>query len=547
MSSTRRGFLKEMAGAAAVVATARGGPHLPALLSGFDRFPQVGDPQLRELAAAALEAATAAGASYADVRFTLTRVESVGAEGFLWFVSDDAESGLVGVRALADGAWGFAASPVWTTDEVARLGRDAAIQAGHNARGRRRRVELGDRVPAATGEYATPIRRDPFTVSLPEKVETLLAFNEIPTRADLDVPVQASISVEHRRQQKTFASTDGTFVSQSLYTSHPAYSIRAGAGGAAVERKGDRPQPAAGGWEVLAEAPIADDVPGLLDDAVQMLRARTVSPDRYDVVLDAVVTAQILAQTIGVAAELDRVLGFEANAGGTTYLAPPDRILGYLSLGPALLNVTADRSRPGGLATVRWDDDGVAPEDYQLVKDGVVVDYQTTRELAPVLATWYARSGRAARSHGCAASEDALRFPTVQTPNLTLAPGRADVLLDDLAAELGHGLVVRGVEGSPGFGGGVTVDRQQLNGEINGNMVYEVRGGKRIGCVRNSQCLFRAPELWKSLAAVGGRRSQLTSAWIARKGQPAQQLAFSVTAAPALFRRVAVTDALRKA
>ncbi len=546
MSSTRRGFLKEMAGAAVMAATARG-THVPTLLTGIDRFPQVGDPQLRELAAAALDAATAAGASYADVRFTLTRVESIGANGFLWFVSDDAESGLVGVRALADGAWGFAASPVWTTDEVARLARDAATQAAHNARSRRRRVVLGDHVPAAMGEYTTPIRRDPFTVSLPEKVETLLAFNEIPTRADVDVPVQASISVEHRRQQRTFASTEGAYASQTLYTSHPAYSIRVGAGGPSVERKGDRPQPAAGGWEVLAEAPIADDVPGLLDDAEQMLRARPVSPDRYDVVFDAIVTAQILAQTIGVAAELDRVLGFEANAGGTTYLAPPLEILGHLALGPALLNVAADRSRPGGLATVRWDDDGVAPDEYSLVKDGVVVDYQTTRELAPVLASWYARSGRAVRSHGCAASEDALRFPTVQTPNLTLAPGHADATIDDLAAELGHGLVVRGLEGSLGFGGGVTVDRQQLNGEINGNMVYEVRGGKRIGCVRNSQCLFRAPELWKSLAAVGGQRSQLRSAWIARKGQPAQQLAFSVTAVPALFRRVAVTDALRKA
>jgi TldD protein len=545
----RRTFLQQMASAAALTAAARlAHAEEPDVVSAIDAYPQAGDPKIRELAARALDAARAAGASYADVRFTLTRSEQIFTAGLSWFLFDDNEHGAAGVRALVDGAWGFAASPVWEPDELARLGRDAATQARHNARGRRTRIELGDPPPVATGEWTTPVKRDPFTVPIPEKIETMWAFNEVPMRADADGSLSGSFIVRHRRQQKTFASTDGSFITQTLYWTHPWYSVSFGVENRqGVARVYDRLHPAAGGWELVSEARVLDDIPRLIDDATRMVEAERITPDRYDVVFDAVAVGQLLAPTIGAAAELDRAMGYEANAAGTSYLGPPDERLGRFSLGPSMLNVKADRSRASGGATVKWDDEGITPSSYDVIRAGTLAGYHTTRELAA--ASRNRADAAAGRSKGGSFCENAKGFPILQTPNVELVPGTSDSTFDDLVAGLDRGLVICGGQPEPGgfAAGGVTIDRQQLNGEISGNMAYEVRNGRRTRFVRGEEALFRAPELWKSLAALGGPRSRLWSGHVGRKGQPSQEYWCGIGAVPALFRRVAVTDVTRKA
>jgi TldD protein len=264
-----------------------------------------------------------------------------------------------------------------------------------------------------------------------------------------------------------------------------------------------------------------------------------VVPSRYEVIFDARATAQILARTVGVAAELDRALGYEANAGGTSYLAPPAEMLGSFHLGSELLGVRTNRSRVGGYSTGRWDDEGVPPEDYPVVEKGMLVDYHTTRELAPALAEWNAKRGTPVRSHGCAGSADAGGVAMAVPPDLELLPGKARHSLADLVAGMERGLVI--------CGGRVYADRQQLNGEVDGEMVYEVRKGKRTRCVSYAEALFRAPELWKNLVALGGEGSGIWTAASIWKGQPAQEVSFGVGAVPARFRGVAVTDIMRKA
>jgi TldD protein len=175
-----------------------------------------------------------------------------------------------------------------------------------------------------------------------------------------------------------------------------------------------------------------------------------------------------------------------------------------------------------------------------------VVGYHSNRELAAAASS---RDPAARRSRGAAFCENAKGFPLLQTPNIELAPGTRDTTFEDLVAGLDRGLVICGAQPEPGgfSSGGVTIDRQQLNGEITGNMVYEVRNGRRTRFVRGEETLFRAPELWKSLAALGGPRSRLWSGHVGRKGQPSQEYWCGVGSVPALFRRVAVTDASRKA
>ncbi|HEU4641156.1 MAG TPA: TldD/PmbA family protein [Gemmatimonadaceae bacterium] len=523
--------------------TPLGGTPLGGVFTGLDAYPRVGDPQLKELAAAALDAAKAAGASYADACFTLTRIEWIrfmGSSGY--GILQNSEKAAIGVRVLVDGAWGFTASPLWTLEEAARLGREAASQARTNAQGGRRKITLGDPPPVAVGEWRTPIERDPFSVSIEEKIAVAYAFAETASRSNLGATVAsvgAGMDTWFQRQEKTFASTDGSFVSQTLYLAKPSFSIGVTTPKGMAGRSSDILQPATGGWELVAEAKLADEMPRLIEDSLFMIDAVRVIPDRYDIVFDARATAQILARTVGIAAELDRVLGFEANAGGTTYLAPPEDMLGKFAIGPELLNVKGNRSRPGGVSTVHWDDDGVQPVDYTVVDKGVLVDYHTTRELVSEIAPYYAKSGHPARSHGCASRDSAIGVPMVVPPNIEMVPGSTDTTFEDLVSSLEKGLVI--------CAGGVYADRQQLNGEVDGEFVYEVRKGKRTRAISHTEVLFRAPELWKSLQAIGGRGTQHWSGTSVYKGQPSQECSFGVGAVPARFKKVPVTDNMRKA
>ena len=551
MGHSRREFLKTASAVAITLASRQiAVPELvagqvapPGVLPGIDVYPHAGESDLRELAARALEAAKTAGATYADVRFSLNRLEDIrlfAPTSYSHF--RDYEFAGVGVRCLVEGAWGFASSTLWAPDEVARLAREAAAQARANARSRRRKIDIGPPPQPAVGEWKTPIVKDPFDVPLREKVEVAGAFIEHANRYNIgarNANVGAGLAMVWERNETTFASTDGAFFSQTIYRVSPSFSVGVVTPKGRAGRSSDLLQPVCGGFEVLSEARLVDELPRLVEEALLMAEAERITPDRYDVVVDGRLMAQLVAKTIGTAAELDRVLGYEANAGGTSYLAPPEEMLGKFQLGPEFLNVRANRSRPGGLATVRWDDEGVEPEEYDVIKDGVLVDYHTTRELAGELSEWYGRSGRPVRSHGCAASESGLSVNMLHPPNVEMLPGKEPNSLDDLVSGLKKGLVL--------CGGAVTVDRQQLNGEINAEMVYEVRDGKRVKFIHSAEALFRAPELWKSLKAIGGPGTEYWSGAMVYKGQPVQQCRFGAGAVPGYFEKVAVTDRMRKA
>ncbi len=551
MAHSRREFLKTASAVAITLASRQiafpdvlSGEAVPTgILPGIDVYPRAGESDLRELAARALDAAKAAGATYADVRFSLHRLEDIRFYSpTMYGHTRDYEYAGVGVRCLVDGAWGFASSTLWAPDEVVRLARESAAQARANARSRRRKIDIGPPPTPAVGHWKTPIERDPFDVPLREKVEVAGAFIEHASRYNIgarNAAVGAGMVTVWERKETTFASTDGAFFSQTIYRATPSYSVGVTTPKGRAGRSSDLLQPRAGGFEVVSEARLVDELPRLVEEALLMVEAERIMPDRYDVVVDARLMAQLVGLTIGTAAELDRVLGYEANAGGTSYLAPPEEQLGTFQLGPEMLNVRANRSRPGGLATVRWDDEGVEPEEYDVIKDGVLVDYHTTRELAGELSEWYGQRGRPVRSHGCASSQNALSVNMLQPPNVEMLPGSEPNSLDDLISGLKKGLVL--------CGGRVTVDRQQLNGEINSEMVYEVRDGKRTKFVHSAEALFRAPELWKSLKAIGGPGTEYWSGATIWKGQPAQFCQFGVGAVPGFFEKLAVTDRMRKA
>jgi TldD protein len=267
--------------------------------------------------------------------------------------------------------------------------------------------------------------------------------------------------------------------------------------GRRVARELDLLTPAGVGWELYDEKRLKEAIRQLIDDVKEdlALPIKPVEVGRYDTVLDALSVARLLDDTLGRATELDRALGYEANADGTSYLTDPAGMIGTYQAGASLLTVVANRAEPGGAATVRWDDEGIVPDEFPLVQGGVLADFQTTRESAGWLKGRYAKLGKPFRSHGCAAAPTGLFVPLPHPPNLVLTPGHAAHDFDALVAGIANGIAIEGAtldmdfQGSSGLGSG---------------RVYEVKHGKRVAMLNAAGFLFRATELWKNLLALGG-------------------------------------------
>jgi TldD protein len=307
-----------------------------------------------------------------------------------------------------------------------------------------------------------------------------------------------------------------------------------------VSRQLDLGGPAQAGWEFVSRAPVRELIRQTMDeiDRTVPLPAKGLNVGRYDLICPAPIVAVLLDGTFGAATQVDRALGYEANAGGTTYLGPdPLRCLGTPVASP-LLTLTAERTSPRALATIKWDDEGVEAAPFTLIQDGILTDYQTTREGAAWLAPWYQRHGTPVRSRGCLASGGALNLPMQHTPNLVMQPGPHPVDLDALIQGMDHGYVVESMD--------LDMDFQQLNG-LGLVTLTEVRGGRRVGRVwKPAGLLFHTPELWQQLAAVGGAGSAAWSVGTSEKGEPAEQVSYSLQTVPALFTQQAIVDPRKK-
>jgi TldD protein len=247
--------------------------------------------------------------------------------------------------------------------------------------------------------------------------------------------------------------------------------------------------------------------------------------------------SNLVSNTIGAATELDRVMGYEANASGTSYLHDPFEMLGSFAIGTSLLSVTGNRREPGGAATVQWDDESVVPEEVPLVTEGRLTDFATSRESATWLRGIYTKHGKSVRSNGCMYAPRGIDAPLIHTPNLVMKPGPETETLESLIQGVSNGLYFRGMS--------INMDFQQLNG-LGRGMCYEIKNGKRVARILNTGVLFRTPELWKNLIALGGETSLRRYGNPLWKGEPSQRSAHSVTAYPAVFKDITVVDVMRK-
>jgi TldD protein len=498
------------------------------------------DAAVRDLLMAALNAATMAGASYADARIGRQRQSFVSTrERQIVGVGDNETMGC-GVRALVDGCWGFAATPRLTEDGVARAAREAAAIARASRIARDRRVELAPAPKVGDASWRGDFVVDPFTISLEQKTDLLLRANA----AALEVPgVQfVSSAMSFMKDERNFANTDGAVIVQQFVRSQPTVTITAVSSDRTdFQNRGNVAPPSGRGWEYVEEVDLVGNMTRWAEQAVAKLSATPVEPGRYDLVLHPSHLWLTIHESIGHPTELDRAMGYEANYAGTSFLAPPDKMLGALKYGPEFMNIQGDRSQKGAVSTIGYDDEGVQPDEFLIVRNGVFNDYQTTREQANWIRWWYDRQKRPTRSHGCSYGQSWNAVQFQRMPNVSLLPGERDLTWDDLIAATDRGIAILG-------DGSFSIDQQRYNAQFGGQVFYEVRGGKIVGALKDVAYQLRTPDFWNSMDMIGGRRSyELHGALNDGKGQPGQSNAAGHGAVPARFRQQTVINTGRRA
>jgi len=477
MSVTRRDFVRQTTLAAAALAAR------PGLGLAWWAPRQGLDAQTKQLCMLALDAARAAGADYADARVMRFRRRIARVLGVDVAQRDDTESFGFAVRVLAGGKWGYATGEKLLRQEAFRLARAAVEQArASDAAGA---VTLAPVSANPDGEWHTPIEVDPFSVPLDEQAALLVDANGEAMRISRVQRVESAI--ECQRIEMTFASTAGTVLEQVLHRTYPWMAVTAAEGAVGATRTSWEVPPLAVGYEYVSTADLVGNAGGWAEDVSEIVTARPVEAGEYDLILHPSHLARVLHETIGRPTQLDRVTA------GSSYLSPPDAMIGKFRLGPEFLNVQGDRTQRDGLATVGWDDEGVPADAWPLVTDGVLVDYQTTRASAPTIAALTGID----RSHGCMVSESWELPPAPAMPNVSLLAGERDLALDDMIAATERGLLIKGA-------GPYRLDDRSDAFAFTGQLCYEVRDGAIAGMVRNAAYQGRSADLWNALDMLGG-------------------------------------------
>ncbi|MDO3398697.1 TldD/PmbA family protein [Mycolicibacterium neoaurum] len=482
----------------------------------------------RALADAALSAALAAGASYADLRIHRLTTEVVALrDGSLETADINHEVGLA-VRVIVDGTWGFAAHAELAPEVAAETARRAVRVATTLAPLNAERIELAEEPVYDDLRWVSSYRIDPFTIPTADKIAVLGDYSERLLAADGVDHVSASLQAV--KEQTYYADSFGTSTTQQRVRVQPlldAVSVDAAAG--SFETMRTLAPPMGRGWEAV----VSDDVwnwsaelaelPALLAEKV---KAPSVTAGACDLVIDPTNLWLTIHESIGHATEYDRAIGYEAAYAGTSF-ATPDK-LNTMRYGSPVMNVTADRTVEHGLATVGFDDEGVRAQSWDLVRDGLFVGYQLDRVFAPRLGV--------SRSNGCSYADSAQHVPIQRMANVSLQPGTEDLTTADLISRVSDGIYIVGDKSW-------SIDMQRYNFQFTGQRFFRIRDGRLDGQLRDVAYQATTTDFWGSMEAVGGPSTwRLGGAFNCGKAQPGQVAPVSHGCPSALFRGINVLN-----
>ena len=477
---------------------------------------------MRDLTDRALDTATALGAGYADVRVVRRLEESITIKTRRVEAVSSAESDGFGLRVLVDGAWGFASSHRLTADEADRVAADAVRIARASATALRTPVRLDDR-PPAHGRYETPVTEDPFSIPLEEKIGALLAADQIAATVPGVVFTEAMYGAQ--REWKTFAATDGSFTEQVI--THVGSAVEANAVDGDEHQVRSYPDNGGGwnaaGYEYIRGLDLGGHAGAYAEEAVALLSAPQTPPGSRTIVLDPSQLYMQVHESCGHPTELDRVFGTEASYAGTSFLTT-DRLDERFRYGSDLITIVADATAPGGMGTFGWDDEGVAAQRVDLVRDGIFVGYLSSRETAP-------RIGR--RSGGAMRADGWNRIPLIRMTNINLLP-RPGMSLDDIVADTDDGLYLA-------TNRSWSIDDRRLNFQFATEVAYEIKGGRKGRLFKNPTYTGITYEFWRSCDAVGDAGSYvMLGTPNCGKGEPGQGAHVGHAVPGARFRDVQV-------
>ncbi|MGV0745792.1 TldD/PmbA family protein [Mycolicibacterium sp. XJ870] len=481
-----------------------------------------------ELADAALTAAAAAGASYADLRIHRITTEIIQLrDGELETSVVNREIGLA-VRVIVDGTWGFASNAELDPAIAAATARRAVEVATTLSALNGERIELAPEPVYTDVTWVSEYGIDPFTVAAADKIALLDEYSGRLLAADGVDHVSAGV---HAVKEQTFyADTFGSSITQQRVRVLPTLeAVAVDSAAATFETMRTLAPPTARGWEAVAGDEVWDWT-GELAELPTLLAEKTKAPSVVagptDLVIDPSNLWLTIHESIGHATEYDRAIGYEAAYAGTSF-ATPDK-LGTMRYGSKVMNVTADRTVEFGLASVGFDDEGVRAQSWDLVRDGLFVGYQLDRVFAP-------RLGQA-RSNGCAYADSPHHVPIQRMANVSLQPGREDLSTADLISRVSDGLYIVGDKSW-------SIDMQRYNFQFTGQRFYRIRDGRLDGQVRDVAYQATTTDFWGSMEAVGGPSTwRLGGAFNCGKAQPGQVAPVSHGCPSALFRGVNVLN-----
>ena len=479
---------------------------------------------MRDLAIKALNIAQQLGASYADVRVMERtgegiEVKNVRVEG----VSSNTSSGF-NVRVIVNGAWGFASSARMDDAEAERVAKQAVQIAHASALVAGEPVRLSP-LPPQKGTYRTPMRIDPFSVPLNQKVQLLLDADAA-MRSVKGVAITSG-NMEYSRERKFFVNTEGSEIEQELFDT-----------GAAIEASAVDPesseiqtrsypnsfgrQAGTSGYEFIEAMHLPDHGARIGEEAVQLLSAPQCPSGIMTVILDGPQVALQVHESCGHPIELDRVLGMEAGFVGKSFLTT-DKLNANYRYGSDVVNIIADATTPGALGTFGWDDEGVPAQSTPIVTNGIFTGYLMSRDTAPLLGL---------SSNGCVRADNWNRLPMIRMTNVSLQPGTWK--LADLIAYTDDGIYMS-------INKSWSIDDRRLNFQFGVEMAYEIKNGKLGRILKNATYTGITPQFWGSCDAICGRDEW--TVWgtpNCGKGEPMQTMRTGHGAAPARFRNVQV-------
>ncbi|HEY9007648.1 MAG TPA: TldD/PmbA family protein [Ohtaekwangia sp.] len=500
--------------------------------------------QKKQLADIALNTAKSHGAMYADVRigrylnqFVVTREKKV--QNIV-----NTESFGVGIRVIVNGTWGFAASNSVTPDGMKKAAERAAVIAKANSKFQKEPVKLAPATPYGEVSWKTPIKKNGFEVPVKDKVDLLMNANAKALEKGASFVNSLMFLVN---EQKYFASTEGSYIDQDIHRTWPSFTVTMiDRASGQFKNRAAFSAPVGMGYEYLdaraedkIEGPggiilynksydIVEDAGMAAEQAKQIIAAKSVEPGKYDLVLEPSHMWLTIHESVGHPTELDRVLGYEANYAGTSYLTLDKWKSGKFNAASKIVNFMADKTQVGSLGAVGYDDEGIKCKSWEIIKDGVLVNYQAIRDQVNIIDQ--------KESHGCCYSQSWSDVQFQRMANISLQPGKEQVTPQQMISNVDKGIYIV-------KDGSFSIDQQRYNFQFGGVLFFEIKGGKITGMLKDVAYQANSQEFWNSCVQICDERDyRLNGAFNDGKGQPGQSNAVSHGSATSRFNGINVIN-----